>query len=90
MRALYAGCGLHGNNNLIGIIDGEGRRVFKKKLSNDLALVRDTLKPFQEELVGIAVESTYKLVLDGGWADGEGVSGPPGQSFSDSAIFRVN
>jgi len=59
MRALYAGYDLHGNNNLIGIIDGEGRRVFKKKLSNDLALVRDTLKPFQEELVGIAVESTY-------------------------------
>jgi transposase len=59
MRALYAGCDLHGNNNLIGIIDGEGKRVFKKKLSNDLGLVRDTLKPFQERLVGIAVESTY-------------------------------
>ncbi len=59
MRQLYAGCDLHGNNNLIGIVDGEGKRVFKKKLSNDLCLVRDTLKPFQEELVGIAVESTY-------------------------------
>ncbi len=59
MNALYAGCDLHGNNNLIGITDGEGKRVFKKKLLNDLALVRDTLKPFQEELVGIAVESTY-------------------------------
>lgn len=59
MRVLYAGCDLHGNNNLIGLIDGEGKRVFKKKLSNDLSLVRDTLKPFQEELVGIAVESTY-------------------------------
>lgn len=59
MSALYAGCDLHGNNNLIGIIDGVGKRVFKKKLSNDLGLVRDTLKPFQEKLVGIAVESTY-------------------------------
>jgi transposase len=59
MRELYAGCDLHGNNNLIGIVDGEGKRVFKKKLSNDLALVRDTLKPFQGELVGIVVESTY-------------------------------
>jgi len=59
MRELYAGCDLHSNNNLVGIVDGEGRRIFKKKLSNDLALVRDTLKPFQEELVGIAVESTY-------------------------------
>jgi transposase len=59
MRQLYAGCDLHGNNNLIGIIDGEGKRIFKKKLSNELPLVRDTLKAFQEELVGIVVESTY-------------------------------
>ncbi len=59
MRQLYAGCDLHGNSNLIGIIDGEGKRVFKKKLPNDLCLVRETLKPFQEELTGIAVESTY-------------------------------
>jgi transposase len=44
---------------LIGIIDGEGKRVFKKNLSNDLPLIRDTLKPFREELVGIVVESTY-------------------------------
>jgi transposase len=59
MRQLYAGCDLHGNNNLIGIVDGDGKRVFKKKLSNDLPLVQDTLKPFKGELVGIAVESTY-------------------------------
>jgi len=55
MNALYAGCDLHGNNNFIGIIDGEGKRVFKKKLANELWLVRDTLKPFQEKLMGIAV-----------------------------------
>ena len=59
MRALYAGCDLHGNSNLIGIIDGEGQRVFKRKLSNDLGLVCDTLKPFRKELVGVVVESTY-------------------------------
>ena len=59
MRQLYAGCDLHGNNNFIGIVDGDGKRVFKKKLVNDLALVGGALKPFQEELVGIAVESTY-------------------------------
>ncbi|HUL37206.1 MAG TPA: IS110 family transposase [Thermodesulfobacteriota bacterium] len=59
MGVLYAGCDLHGNSNLIGIVDAEGKRVFKKKLSNDLTLVLDTLEPFQRELVGIAVESTY-------------------------------
>jgi transposase len=59
MRQLYAGCDLHGNSNLIGVIDGGGGRIFKRKLSNDLGLVRETLKPFQEELAGIVVESTY-------------------------------
>ena len=59
MRALYAGCDLHGNNNLIGIVDGEGKKVFKKRLPNDAPFVLNTLKPFQEELAGVAVESTY-------------------------------
>jgi transposase len=67
MRQLYAGCDLHGNNNFIGVVDGEGKRVFNKKLSNDLLVVRETLRPFKEELVGIVVESTYNWywVVDG-------------------------
>jgi transposase len=67
MRKLYAGCDLHGNSNFFGIIDEQGKRVFKKKLANDLGLIRHTLEPFQEELVGIAVESTYNWywVVDG-------------------------
>jgi transposase len=59
MRELYAGCDLHSNSNLLGVIDGQGRRVFKKKLSNDMGWIREALVPFQEELVGIVVESTY-------------------------------
>jgi len=59
MRALYAGLDLHGNNNLLGIIDEEGKRVFKKKVPNDPQLVRDVLEPYKGEIVGIAIESTY-------------------------------
>jgi len=59
MRALYAGSDLHGNNNLLGIIDEEGKRVFKKKVPNDPQLVRDVLEPYKGEIVGIAIESTY-------------------------------
>src|SRR4030043_1061542 len=59
MEGLYAGSDLHGNSNFFGIIDAQGKRVFKKKMPNELALIRQTLQPFQEELVGIAVESTY-------------------------------
>jgi len=59
MRALYAGFDLHGNSNYLGIMDGNGNRVFRKKLSNDLEWIREVLVAFKEELVGIAVESTY-------------------------------
>jgi transposase len=59
MEGLYAGSDLHGNSNFLGIIDAQGKRVFKKKLPNELALIRQTLGPFRGELVGIAVESTY-------------------------------
>ena len=59
MRALYVGLDLHGNNNLVGIVDGEGKRIFKKRVPNDPQLVRDVLKPYKGEIVGIAVESTY-------------------------------
>ena len=59
MRALYAGFDLHGNSNYLGMIDGDGKRVFRKKLSNDLGWIVQVLVPFKEELVGIAVESTY-------------------------------
>ena len=59
MRALYAGFDLHGNSNYLGMIDGDGKRVFRKKLWNDLGWIVQVLVPFKEELVGIAVESTY-------------------------------
>jgi transposase len=67
MEGLYAGCDLHGNNNFIGIVDGEGKRVFNKKLPNDLLVTRETLNPFEEDLVGVAVESTYYWywIMDG-------------------------
>ncbi len=59
MRVLYAGFDLHSNSNYLGIIDGDGRRVFQKKLSNDLRWIWEVLHPFREELMGVVVESTY-------------------------------
>jgi hypothetical protein len=35
MRALYAGDDLHGNNNLMGIVGEQGKRIFKKRVAND-------------------------------------------------------
>src|SRR4030066_649135 len=72
MRQLYVASDLHGNNNLMGIIDSEGKRIFKKKLPNDPLLINNTLNPFKEEIVGIAVESTYNWywVVDGLMGEG--------------------
>ena len=59
MRRLYAGSDLHGNNNLIEIVDGEGKRIFKKRLPNEPQLILEVLKAYKEDMVGIVVESTY-------------------------------
>ncbi len=56
---LYTAFDLHSNNSYLGIIDENGKRVFKRKLANDPESILDTLKPFREDIVGIAVESTY-------------------------------
>ncbi len=59
MEKLYSGIDLHGNNNYLAVVGGNGRKIFHKKLSNDMGWIRETLRPFKEELVGIAVELTY-------------------------------
>ena len=56
---LYAGIDLHGNNLVLAGMDKRGRRVFKQKLANDLGLLLKVLEPYREELVAVAVESTY-------------------------------
>ena len=42
METLYAECDLHGNSNFLGILDGRGKRVFSKKLANDLVWISET------------------------------------------------
>lgn len=56
---LYTAFDLHSNNSYLGIIDENGKRAFKKKLSNDPAVIIEALKPFQRDIAGIVIESTY-------------------------------
>ena len=56
---LYTGIDLHSNNGFCGILNMEGRRVFQKKMPNDLPRVLATLQPFQKEIKAITIESTY-------------------------------
>src|SRR5512139_3517294 len=56
---LYTAFDLHSNNSYLGIIDENGKRVYKRKLPNDPESILDSLNPFKEDIAGIAVESTY-------------------------------
>ncbi len=56
---LYAGVDLHSNNNYLGIIDQKDKRVYKKKLPNELSKVLEGLEPYRKEMEGVVVESTF-------------------------------
>jgi transposase len=56
---LYAGMDLHSSNTYVGILDGGFKRVFKKRVPNDLGVILETFEPFRKDLQGIVVESTY-------------------------------
>ena len=55
----YCGIDLHSNNHVVVVIDDEDKRVFEKRLGNDLSLTLDALMPYRASLQGIAVESTF-------------------------------
>lgn len=56
---LYTGIDLHSSNSYLAIINKEGKKVFKRKLANKPEEILDSLKPYKNEIAGIAVESTY-------------------------------
>jgi transposase len=56
---LYAGLDLHSRNTYIGILDQNLKRVFKKRVINNLGIILETLDPFRDQLKGLVVESTF-------------------------------
>ncbi len=57
---LHCGIDLHGDNGFYGIVDEEGKRIFKKRLPNNLDEVLIALAPYKDNLVnGVVVESTF-------------------------------
>lgn len=56
---LYAGIDLHSNNNYIGIIDENDKRLYSKRHENDMDTILKCLKPFKEQIEAVVVESTY-------------------------------
>jgi len=56
---LYAGLDLHANNTYCAVINQSGQPVFQQRLANELPTICQALQPFQPQLHGVAVESTY-------------------------------
>jgi transposase len=56
---IYAGIDLHASNNYIGVINDQDRRLYSKRVPNRLDAILSAFEPFEDQLVGIVVESTY-------------------------------
>ena len=56
---LYGGIDLHSNSNQSAILNENRKRIMKRKLANDPALILSFWEPYKADLVGIVVESTY-------------------------------
>jgi len=56
---LYCGIDLHSNNHVLTVIDEADRRVYERRLPNELAITKAALEPYRTELVAVAVESTF-------------------------------
>lgn len=57
---LHCAVDLHGRNGFYGVVDENGRRIFKKRLPNSLETVLAELEPYRDDLAdGVVIESTY-------------------------------
>ena len=59
MKQYYIGIDLHSNNLHLAVMDAVGQRHRHRKLPCDLARVLDFLKPYEQQIQLIVVESTY-------------------------------
>jgi transposase len=63
----YSGIDLHSNNSVVTVIDDTDRVLAEKRLPNDLTKILAFLAPWQSELAGVVVESTFNWywIVDG-------------------------
>ena len=60
MSELYGGMDLHSGNTYVGIMEKDTRkRVFDKRVRNNIHEIVESLSPYKEEMKGIAIESTF-------------------------------
>jgi transposase len=56
---LFSGIDLHSNNSFLVVSDDTDKVLYSKRLPNNLTDICAALSPYQQQLFGIVVESTY-------------------------------
>src|SRR5438067_10090639 len=57
--SLYGGIDLHANNSVVVLLNEQDEVMYQIRLPNDLPTILGQLAPYQTELKGLVVESTY-------------------------------
>jgi transposase len=56
---LYGGIDLHANNSVVVLLNEQDQVMYQQRLSNHLPTILEQLAPYQAEIKGVVVESTY-------------------------------
>jgi transposase len=56
---LYGGIDLHANNRVVVLLNEQDQVMYQQRLSNHLPTILEQLAPYQAEIKGVVVESTY-------------------------------
>src|SRR5262250_3596795 len=56
---LYGGIDLHANNSVIVLLNEQDQVIYQRRLTNHLPAILEALAPYQPDIIGVVVESTY-------------------------------
>ena len=56
---LYGGIDLHANNSVVVLLDEQDQMIYQQRLANHLPMIIEQLDPYQADIKGVVVESTY-------------------------------
>jgi len=56
---LYGGIDLHANNSVVVLLNEQDQVIYQRRLANHLPEILEALTPYQADITGVVVESTY-------------------------------
>src|SRR5499426_3687675 len=56
---LYGGIDLHANNRVVVLLHEQDQVIYQQRLANHLPTILEPLAPYQADITGVVVESTY-------------------------------